>query len=148
MSQPRLHGEQESAPIVRVAVVIAVVTGWVVSIVFMSRVGGQNPSLLLQGLFAGWVSSPFICLAVANTISRHWASATRASLYAVSLLITAVSVAIYGGVVPLPRSVKPAFAYLMVPLASWALVAILAAGSALIARKDAVAQSRSRPTRS
>jgi hypothetical protein len=148
MSQAPLHAEQESVSIVRAVVVSAVVTGWVMSIVFMRRVGSQNPSLLLQGLFAGWVSSPFVCVAVASAASRRWASTTRASLYTVSLLITAVSVAIYGGVVPLPRTFKPAFAYLMVPLASWALIAVLAAGSALIARKDAVAQSRGRPTRS
>jgi hypothetical protein len=108
-----------------VVVLIAVVAGWVASIAFMVRVGGDNPSIVLQVLFAAWVSSPFICLAVANTAARHWASATRTALHLVSVAITAGSVATYAGVVSLPTGSKPAFAYLVVPLLSWLLLGAL-----------------------
>ena len=126
------RGERPSASIVRFVVLLVVVAGWVASIVLLRRVGGRNPSVLLQGLFVGWVSSPFICLALANLGSKHWASPNRVRLHVVSLLISAGAMAAYGGAVSLPRGSRPAFAYLMVPLASWALLAILAAASAIL----------------
>src|SRR4030088_2354506 len=55
---------------------------------------GAPPSLL--GLFAIWVASPFVVLAVGHVMSKRWSPLTRATLHGVTPVVTVASLAIYG----------------------------------------------------
>jgi hypothetical protein len=50
-------------------------------------------------------------------------------LYSVMLVLTLGSLAIYGDVAFGPPRAKPAFAFLVVPLSSWLLIAIVVAAA-------------------
>jgi hypothetical protein len=98
----------------------------------MLRAGHRNPSRLLLVLFALWVLSPFIALVLANMVSKRWSVLARATLYTVMLVITVGSLAIYGDVALGPPRTKAAFVFVVVPSASWLLIAIVVPIAALI----------------
>ena len=60
---------------------------------------------------------------------------TRATLYCVTLLVTLGSLAIYGGLIARPAGSANAFMFVVVPPASWLLVAIVVPLAALISRR-------------
>lgn len=107
----------------RGAALIAVLAGAGGSLALMLRVGRRNPSLILLTLFTVWVLSPFLALIWAHVASKRWSGLTRATLYSVMLVITLGSLSIYGNVAFGPRRAQPAFSFLMVPLASWLVIA-------------------------
>jgi hypothetical protein len=118
----------------RAALVIALV-GAVGSLYFMFNAGRGQTSVLLLGLFTAWVLSPFVGLFVANMIAKGWAVLTRASIYCLMIVLTFGSLIVYSGRFSSPDT-KPAFVFLVVPLASWFLmvtVILLASG---ISRKS------------
>ena len=102
---------------------IAVVAGASGSVGLMLWEGHRNPSRLLLVLFAIWVLSPFMALLLANIVSKRWSVITRATLHSVMLVLTLGSLAIYGEVALGPPRPKPASFFLVVPLASWLLIA-------------------------
>ena len=114
------------------AALIAVLAGAVGSVGLMLHAGHRNPSRLLLVLFALWVLSPFIALVLANMVSKRWSVLTRATLYTVMLVLTSGSLAIYGDVALGPPRTKAAFVSVVVPPASWLLIAIVVAIAALI----------------
>ena len=65
---------------------IAVLAGTVGSIGLMLHAGRNAPRLLIV-LFAIWVLSPFVALALANGVSKRWSVLTRATLYSVMLVV-------------------------------------------------------------
>jgi len=71
-----------------------------------------------------WVLSPFIALVLANVVSKRWSSLTRATLYGVMLAVTLGSLAIYGDDATGHRRPQAAFVFVLVPPASWLLIAI------------------------
>ena len=107
----------------RVAALIAALAGTVGSLGLTLHAGRHNSSRILVALFAVWVLSPFVALVWANVVSARWAVLTRATLYTVTLLLTLGALAIYGEVALGPPRPKPAFIFLVVPLASWLLIA-------------------------
>ena len=111
----------------RVVAMIAVLAGAAASIGFTLRVGHRNNSRVLLVLFGTWVLSPFIALVWANVVSKRWPALARTTLYTVMLVLTLGSLAIYGDVAFGPPRAKPAFVFLVVPLASWLLIAIAVA---------------------
>ena len=117
------------------AALIAVLAGAVGSVGLMLYAGHRNPSRLLLVLFALWVLSPFIALVLADMISKRWSVFTQAALYTVMLVLTVGSLAIYGDVALGPPRAKPAFAFVVVPPASWLLIAIVVPIAALISRR-------------
>jgi len=102
------------------------------------QAGRNNPSVLLRVLFACWVLSPFIALLVANLISIRWSLLTRRVLYFLMLVLTLGSLFCYSGAWS-PPGTKPAFVFLIVPVISWLLLAIVL--------WLAASQSRKLPTR-
>jgi len=102
---------------------IAVVAGATGSVGLMLRAG--HPPLFLRVLFAIWVLSPFMALLLADMVSKRWSVITRATLHSVMLVITLSSLAIYGYVVLRPRESTPTFVFVVVPPASWMLIAIV-----------------------
>jgi hypothetical protein len=111
---------------------IAVAAGAVGSVGLMLRVGHRNPSRILLVLFAVWVLSPFVALAVADNVSKRWSVFTRTTLHSVMLIVTLGSLAIYGDVAFGPARPQPAAMFLLVPLGSWLLMTIVVPLAALI----------------
>ena len=116
--------------LLRAAALIAVVAGAVGSVGLMLQAG--HPPLFLRVLFAIWVLSPFALLALVETVSKRWSVLTRAALYVVMLVITLGSLVIYSVVAFGPHRAQPAFAFVLVPPASWLLTAIVLPIAALI----------------
>ena len=114
------------------AALIAVLAGAVGSVGLMLRAGHHNPSRLLLVLFALWVLSPFIVLVLADMVSKRWPVLTRGTLYTVMLVLTVGSLAIYGDVALGSPRTKAAFVFVVVPPASWLLIAIIVPIAALI----------------
>ena len=115
----------------------AIILGAAGSVGLMLRVGHRNPSVLLTVLFTIWVLSPFAGFVVADSLSARWSAATRATLHGVMLLLTAASLAIYGRIAFGAPVLRPAFAFLVVPLGSWLLMAVAVTAAALAARREA-----------
>jgi hypothetical protein len=118
--------------LLRVAALIVVVAGALGSLGFLLREGRRTPRFLLV-LFVLWVLSPFVALVWANVVSKRWSVVTRATLYTVTLFLSLGSLAIYGAVGSLRA--KPAAIFLMAPLASWLLVAIVVPTAALMSNR-------------
>lgn len=76
--------------------------------------------------------SPFVALVCAHVLSKRWAALTRTTLYGVMLLLTLSSLASYGYVALGPLRPQPSFVFLVVPLASWLLIAIVLPMAAFI----------------
>src|SRR5262245_30508285 len=100
-----------------------VVAGAVCSVGLMLRAGRNTPRMLLF-LFVIWIMSPFVALLWANLNSKHWSLLTRATLYCMTIIITLVSLAIYGGIISPPAGLPPAFIFVVVPPGSWLLMAV------------------------
>lgn len=106
--------------------VLTIASGAAASIVLMLIAGSRQPSLILVGLFTGWVLSPFVGLGWAGVRSKRWPTVHRAVLYASMFALTLVSLAMYDGIIPMPPGSRPAAAFLVVPFASWVFMAMLA----------------------
>jgi phosphate/sulfate permease len=116
----------------RGAAFIAALAGAVGAVALTLRAGRHNNSRFLVALFVIWVLSPFIALLLAAAISKSWSVLTRATLYSVTLITTLASLAIYRDNVLRPPKSKAAAVFLVVPLASWLLIAIAVPLAALI----------------
>ncbi len=118
----------------RTAAGICVGAGAAGSVGFMLYAGQRvgAPRFLL-GLFAMWVVSPFVVLAVGYVVSKRWSVVTRATLYGVMPVVIVASLAIYGAVAfgaPRPKTAV----FVMVAPASWLLMAMVVATAAFISR--------------
>lgn len=127
--------ESGSLGLLRAAGLIAVAAGAVGSAGLTLYAGRHNPSRILMGFFVLWVLSPFAALVLANVVSRRWTVPTRAALYIVMLVLTLGTLATYGRVALGPPRAQTAFAFVVVPPASWLLIAIVA-GIAAIGRRS------------
>jgi peptidoglycan/LPS O-acetylase OafA/YrhL len=105
------------------ALVMVVAGGWG-SLVFMLHEGRHNNSVPLLLLFTAWVLSPFVLLLVANVVSKRWSVTSRLILYSLMFALTVGCLICYSGTVSSPWS-KPAAAFLVVPLFSLLLIAIV-----------------------
>jgi hypothetical protein len=108
----------------RALAMLAIVVGGAGSLALMLRAGSRNPSLLLIAVFAVWVLAPFVGLGIAQKRSERWPDLARGMLYAAILIIAAGSLIIYYNVLMHPPR-KAAFPFLVVPLASWIVMAVV-----------------------
>ena len=115
----------ELVGLLRGAALIAVLAGAAGSVALMLRAGHRNPSRLLIVLFALWVLSPFMALLWANVVSKRWSALTRVTLYVVMLVLPLASLAIYGALAFGFLRAKIGFVFLVVPAASWLLIAVV-----------------------
>lgn len=118
--------------LLRGAALIVVLAGAVGSFGLMLHVGRRQRSLILIGLFTVWELSPFVALVCAHVVSKHWTVFTRSTLCGAMLVLTLGSLAIYGNVALGPPRPQPAFVFLVVPLVSWLLIAIVLPIAALM----------------
>ncbi|SRR5258706_11059992 len=120
--------------LLRTIAIVVVLVGAGASLALMFRAGHNNKSVLLLGLFAIWVLSPFVALLVANIVSKNWSVLTRLALYILMLFLTFGSLVGYSGVLS-PPGTKPAFVFLVVPLISWLLIVIVIPIAASLSRR-------------
>ena len=80
----------------RSAARVALIAGAAGSIALMMRAGARQRSILLIVLFAGWVLSPFLALALANLRAARWPARVRTALYAAMIGVSCLCLAIYG----------------------------------------------------
>ena len=95
-------------------------------------VGRHTPRVLLV-MFILWVVSPFAALLAAGRSSSQWTARSRATVQVLVLLITTASLTVY--TLAATRWTRPTPAFLMVPLASWLLMAVGVGGAAWAARR-------------
>jgi hypothetical protein len=119
----------------RLAALSAMLAGGVGSLGLTLRAGHRNPSRILILLFAIWVLSPFAALGWACMASQRWSNLTQAALYCVTLAVALVSLITYGVVALGPPRAQTAFVFVVVPPASWLLMAIVVPIAALISRR-------------
>jgi len=91
------------------------------SLGFMFVAGRRTPTLLLV-IFTFWVLAPWVGLALADKASKRWPAGSRAALHGLALLVTLVSLAIYGYVALGPPR-QGAFWFVLIPPASCVLIA-------------------------
>lgn len=124
----------KSLRLLRSVALFVVVGGALGSLAFMLRAGRNTPRLLLV-LFVIWILSPYALLAWANRASISWSTLTQGALYGMTLVITLISLAYYGGVLQPPAGSAAAFEFVAIPGASWAALAIVVPIAAWIARR-------------
>jgi hypothetical protein len=108
---------------------VALVVGAAGSITLMARAGARQRSIVLLLLFTGWVLSPFLGLAIGNVRARRWQPATRTALFGAMISVSFISLTIYALQAKFPE-MKAGFIYLVVPAASWLLIAMALATAA------------------
>jgi hypothetical protein len=121
---------------------IAMIVGAAGSVTLMLYAGRRQESRILIVLFGIWVLSPFVAGVVASSVSKRWMVVARAVLDMVIIVLTLGSLAIYGDVAFGYTKAKVGFIFLVVPLASWLLIAVAVATAAVISGR----QSRRRKT--
>jgi cell division protein FtsW (lipid II flippase) len=113
---------------------MAALAGAIGSVALTLYTGRHNDSRVLMAIFTFWVISPFIVLLIAAARWKRWTDPTRAALFIVALLLSLISLAIYGNVALGPPRAKLAFVFVVVPPASWLLIAIVVLVAALVSR--------------
>lgn len=101
-----------------------IMVGALGSLYFVVKAGHKNHAFLLVILFVFWALSPFMGLLVASVVSNRWSVLARSTLYVLIFLVPVGTLVIYSGAWS-PSGVKPAFVFLIVPLVSWLLMAIV-----------------------
>jgi hypothetical protein len=118
----------------RAMALVAVLVGAIGSVGLTLSAGRHSPRFLLV-LFLLWVLSPFVAFLLVDRVSKGWSVLTRATLYSVMLVVTLSSLAIYGNVVWISPTSRPAPVFLLVPLGSWLLMAVVVSMAALASRR-------------
>ncbi len=119
---PILRHERRFPAVLQAAARIAVLAGAAGSVGLMLHAGRHAPRLLVV-LFTIWVLSPFVAFALANVVSKRWSVLTRATLHGAMLVVTLGSLAVYGADALSPPRAQAAFVFVVVPAASWLLMA-------------------------
>jgi hypothetical protein len=122
-SRPGVRPEGHS--LLRTTSTIAVVAGAGGSVGLTLYAGRHSDSLTLKVLFAVWVLSPFLGLILAGVATRLWSIFTRSARYSAMLVVSLGSLAVYGVRVLRPPKAHAAFVFVVVPLASWLLIAVV-----------------------
>jgi hypothetical protein len=120
--------------VLRRAALIALLVGAAGSVGFLLR-AGQRTSRLLLAIMMIWVLAPFVALALAEAVSKRWTFFVRATLYGVMLVLTLGALTVYVDDALRPRQAQAAFVFVVVPLASWLLMAIAIPIAVLLSTK-------------
>jgi hypothetical protein len=126
----------EPIRILGIAALSSIVVGVLGSLVFTYVVGRHNSSVVLMALFMVWVSSPFVANTWMYMAILRAPARVQLAFNSTVLVISFGSLAIYGDVALGATKVKPALPFLIVPFASWLVVALVAATRLSGKRKD------------
>ena len=103
------------------------------SLGLMVYAGRHNRSVVLILLFTGWVSSPFVALAILERWANRWRPMLRAAFYGVMFAVALGSLLVYTFDALRPRP-QAAFFYVLVPPAMWVIGGAVLAIAALLSR--------------
>jgi hypothetical protein len=134
MNTRRIIARSHAACRLQNSVVLITIACWVGSLCMMAITGHRNPSTVLLGMFALWVSLPFLALLWASGRSYPWPSRVRTALYVMMVVVSVASLAIYGRVAFGPPAGPPARAFLLVPPASCLVSAVVLLVAGMTAR--------------
>jgi len=126
-----IQGRGKFLRFLRPAALVAALAGVAGSLGLLFHASRSRPPLLMV-LFVIWVSSPFLAAVIASVDSKRWSVLTQATLYVAMLVIALASLAVYGNDALRPRRAQAAFVYIVVPLVSWLLIAIVLPIAAII----------------
>jgi hypothetical protein len=115
----------------------ALAVGAVGSLAMMIHAGRHNRSIALILLFTGWVSSPFIALAVLDRWATRWSPTPRAMFYRIMAAAAAASLSVYVFDAFRPRP-QAAFFYVLVPPATWAIGGVVLALATAVSRRSRI----------
>lgn len=116
--------------VIRSTALKALPPGALGSLGFMLYSGRHQKSLILTLLFATWVLSPFIAARAALAVSKQWPELMQALVYTSIIVSTVSSLTVYGAVAFGQLKVKVGFIFLVAPLASWVLLALVVLAAA------------------
>ena len=121
------HGTSDGGAqgLLRTATLIAVLASAGASVCLMLHARGPHASPLLLVIMGTWVIAPFIALQLVDAVSKRWSVLTRTHVSGVRLVVALGSLAVYGDDALGHRTAQAAFVYVVVPLASWLLLAIV-----------------------
>lgn len=120
----------------RMPALVVAVAGGAGAVGLTLHAGRGNHQPLLMILMTGWVAAPFVALIAAHRLSQGWLSGTRAALTGVTFVVTIATLAVYGTTVPNPPGTTRGVLFVVVPAASWLLMAIVIPVAAVIARRN------------
>jgi len=118
----------------RTAARIALIAGAAASMALMIRAGARQRSAILILLFAGWVLSPFLALALANLRASRWPPRVRTALHGAMFGVTAVSLTVYG-FHAVRGAMKAGFVYLVGPAMCWLLIVVVLGANAIVSAR-------------
>lgn len=108
--------------LLRTTALTVALLGLIGSLYFMFNAGSNQKSILLLGLFAGWVLSPFAGLFVVTKYSNRFSVSDNSLLYWLIIIMTIGSLIAYSSALT-PPDMKPAFMFLAIPFISWLFIA-------------------------
>ena len=114
---------------------LATILGAVGGLVSMFIVGHRQRSVLLMVLFATWVVSPFVALALVRARASAWPPPSRRITQYAAMLISIGALATYMYVIVRPLKSQPASTFLIVPFVSWVAVVVVAAFAGFTSRR-------------
>ena len=109
---------------------IFVSAGAIGSLYLMFNASRDQKSILLIAFFTAWILSPFAGFFITDKYSHRWTFIAHAFFYWLIIITTIGSLAAYSGAFNTPTT-KNAFVFIVTPLISWVLIAIVI----LIARR-------------
>jgi hypothetical protein len=124
----------ESLGRLRSTALMVMAAGAVGSLGFLLYSGRNSPRLLMV-VMSAWVLAPFIALVLADAMSTRWPVLTSKVLYIVVLAVTLCSLAAYLDDLVRPHNRPAAAVFVIVPGASWAVIAIAVPLAALASRR-------------
>jgi uncharacterized membrane-anchored protein len=113
----------------------ALVVGALGAIILMLYAGRNSPQRLLIVLFACWVASPFVLLALVYFVSKRLSAITRNVLNWLTLVLAVGTLAIYGYFVFRQTQSIPTQVFVVIPPVSWLLSTIVIGGAAIMSRQ-------------
>jgi hypothetical protein len=113
---------------------VTIIVGAAGSLALLLYGGRSNTHLLITLLFIVWVLAPFALLALAERRSGSWPVRAQTTLRAVTLIIAAASLGVYGYRAAFPPRTTGAFLFVIVPPVSVILVLVALAISSLMSR--------------
>jgi hypothetical protein len=119
----------------RTATLVASLTGALGSLGLLFHASRTRPPLLMA-LFVIGVLSPFVAIVFTRVVSRRWTVPTQVTLCIVTLVIALSSLAVYLNDALRPRRAQAAFVYIVVPMASWLVLAIVIPVAVFISRRQ------------
>ena len=110
--------------LLRTVALTILLVGTTGSLYFMFRIGSNQKSILLLGLFTAWVLSPFIGLFLLNKSSRKWTDNMQSRFHWLIISLAVISLTAYSGIL-IPQQTKAAFIFLLIPFISWIAIFIV-----------------------